>query len=129
FARRKREESQQLAAEAAPQARRLRPFSSFHNPFRLGQHWTPYEFCCYTFAAFEAWAREQGVARQAGETPLEHAERLGEEVPHLEGDARRLALIYARGIYGGGELPPAVNDVLQQIWDKLEGSARHPVEV
>jgi hypothetical protein len=108
------------AVSAAAPARPPRPFSSYHNPFRLGQPWTPLELCCYTFSAFEARARELGVARQPGETPLEHAERVGEEYPALEEDARRLALIYARGVYGADSLPTAVNDVLSQVWDTME---------
>jgi hypothetical protein len=111
-------------AIAARPAAPPRPFSSYHNPFQLGQRWSPYEFCCYTFSAFEAWARERGVARQTGETPLEHAERVGNEIPAIETDARRLALIYARGVYGSTELPAAVNDVLREVWDQLDGGAQ-----
>jgi hypothetical protein len=129
FGRRAREADDDQPAVARVKARPPRPFSSYNNPFRLGQPWTPYELCCYTFVAFEAWAREHGVARQPGETPLEHAERLAEEIPDMQTDARRLALIYARGLYGSDELPPAVNDVLQQVWEHMETGARQPVGV
>lgn len=116
------------AAGAEP-ARPARPFGAFQNPFRPRQPWTPYELACYTYAAFEARARELGVARQPGETPLEHAERFGAEYPAMSADARRLALIYARGLYGPAELPPAVNDVLRQVWDCLESGTGQPVTV
>jgi hypothetical protein len=129
FGRRGKETESDEPAVLQARARPPRPFSSFHNPFRLGQPWTPFELCCYTFSAFEAWAREHGVARQPGETPLEHAERLGEEIPDMETDARRLALIYARGLYAADELPPAVTDVLQQVWERLEAGGRQPVGV
>lgn len=127
FGRRDKKQDDDGPAVARARVRPPRPFSSFHNPFRLGQPWTPYELCCYTFSAFEAWAREHGVARQPGETPLEHAERMAEELPAMETDARRLALIYARGLYGSDELPPAVNDVLRQVWERLEADGRQPV--
>ena len=39
----------------------------------------------------EAWAAEQDMGRQLGETPLEFVQRLGELVPALGGDARDLA--------------------------------------
>jgi hypothetical protein len=123
--RRREEEAVATLALAPPP----RPFSSFHNPYRLGQRWTPYEFCCYTFTAFEAWARERGVARLQGETPLEHAERVGGEIPAVETEVRRLALIYARGVYGSDDLPPAVNDVLRQTWEMMESGTNRPVAV
>jgi hypothetical protein len=129
FARRERKVVDDAPGSGRPKAPPPRPFSSFHNPFLLGQHWTPLEFCCYTFAAFEAWARERGVARLPGETPLEHAERVGDEIPDLEDDARRLALIFARGVYGPGELPSAVNDVLREVWEHMEAGSRHPLAV
>jgi hypothetical protein len=127
--REKKPRDRAAAAEVAARAPPPRPFSSFHNPFRLGQPWTPFEFCCYTFAAFEAWTRERGVERQPGETPIEHAERVGDEIPDLETDARRLALIYGRGLYGQNELPTAVNEVLEQIWDRMESRSGQPLSV
>jgi uncharacterized protein DUF4129 len=129
FSGQKRKKASNVAATAQALARPPRPFSSYHNPFRLGQHWTPFELCCYTFAAFEARTRELGVARLRGETPLEHAERLGAEIPDLENDARRLALIYARGLYGQAELPPAINAVLEEVWERMEAGAGQSVAV
>jgi hypothetical protein len=41
----------------------------------------------------------------------------------MDGDARRLALIYARGVYGLADLPDAVNDVLREVWERLEAGA------
>lgn len=127
FGRRGGNEKEEEGTGMRKRARPELPFSSFHNPFRLGQKWSPYEMACYTFAAFEAWARDRGLGRQRGETPLEFAERIGAEVPALEGDARRLALIYARGLYGPAELPFAVNEVLRQVWQSLETGVEHPL--
>jgi hypothetical protein len=129
FGRRDKKGTAAAALAELIRVRPSRPFSSFHNPYRLGQRWSPLENCCYTFAAFEAWAREHGVARQPGETPLEHAERLGDELPEMQNGARRLALIYARGVYGRDELPEAVNDVLRDLWEQLESGARQPMSV
>ncbi|HJT77208.1 MAG TPA: DUF4129 domain-containing protein, partial [Gemmataceae bacterium] len=83
------------------------PFSAFRNPFhdgRAGQMSMP-KLIRYSFEALEAWARERGVGRRPDETVLEFAARLGEEVPALEADARRLAALYAHVLYGRGPLP------------------------
>src|SRR6185437_4223008 len=73
-----------------------RPFASFGNPFVGGQSVmaTP-ELIRYTFAAVQAWAREHHLGRQPGETALEFTERVSMEVPALEADLRRLAILYA----------------------------------
>jgi hypothetical protein len=129
FGRRGRRRAGTASAAAASRVRGPRSFRSFRNPFDPPQPWTPYELTCYTFAAFEALARERGVSRKEGETPLEHAERVAAEIPGLERDGRRLALIYARGLYATGELPVEVNDVLREVWRRMETGAEQPLAV
>ena len=93
--------------ERTDPAARPRPFDDFANPFadgRAGQ-WSADKLVRYSFAALEAWAFERDVARRPDETPLEFADRLGEEVPALENDVRRLAGLYARSLYARGSLP------------------------
>jgi hypothetical protein len=119
----------EASAALASHVRGPRSFRSFQNPFDPAQPWTPYELACYTFAAFEALARERGVSRKEGETPLEHAERVAAEVPGLEREGRRLALIYARGLYASGELPVEVNEVLREVWRRMETGAEQPLAV
>ncbi|MBI1914196.1 MAG: DUF4129 domain-containing protein [Planctomycetes bacterium] len=106
-----------------------RPFSSFSNPFhdgRAGRLALP-ELVRYTFAALQAWAHERDLGRQPGETPLEFAARLGEEVPPLERDVQRLALLYVRAVYARGGLPANSRDALEQFWDQLMRTTEQPL--
>ncbi len=68
-----------------------RPFASYGNPFRdgRGERLPIKEVVRYSFAALQAWARERTVERRPEETPLEFAERLGDEFPALEEEVRR----------------------------------------
>ena len=116
-------------AEAAHAAVALRPFAAFANPFADGraEQLSTHELTCYTFAALQAWARERDLGRQSGETPLEFAGRVGEEVPPLESDLQRLAVLYARAVYARGGLPPNSREVLQSFWETLSRTAEQPL--
>jgi hypothetical protein len=81
------------------------------------------ELVRYTFAALQAWAAERDWGRQEGETPLEFAERLGDEVPALADDLRRVAMLYARCVYGAGGVPDGVAQALRRFWERLEAGA------
>jgi hypothetical protein len=116
------EEEEQVEREEQPL--RERPFASFRNPFaggRIGMAMP--ELIRYTFAAAQAWARERDLGRQPGETPLEFAGRVGAEVPALEADLQRLAILYARAVYGRGGLPGDSLEMLRQFWQRLEAVA------
>jgi hypothetical protein len=104
-----------------------RPFASFRNPFTYGGEMTVPELIRYTFAAVQAWARERDLGRQPGETPLEFAARVGQEVPALEADLLRLAALYARAVYARGGLPGNSAEVLRQFWERLEAVAEQPL--
>jgi hypothetical protein len=107
---------------------RERPFATFRNPFvggRIGMA-VP-ELIRYTFAAAQAWARERDLGRQPGETPLEFAARVGAEVPALEADLQRLAVLYARAVYARGGLPSDSSDLLRHFWQRLETVAEQPL--
>ena len=106
------------------------PFRSFTNPFLDGsaQGRAPEELTRFSFEALEAWAWEHDLARWAEETTLEFANRVGREVPALEGDALRLAALYARVLYARGSLPAAnALAVLAQFWEKIEAVAEQPL--
>jgi hypothetical protein len=120
----KEEEEQAESLPAEPQ-----PFLSFHNPFRDGsaEGRSLEELAHYSFEALEAWAWEHELARWAGETPLEYAGRIGEEVPALAGEAMRLAAFYARVLYARGPLPSNGRIVLEQFWEQLERVAEQPL--
>jgi hypothetical protein len=105
-----------------------RPFAAFPNPFAGGRSGMALpELIRYTFAAVQAWARERGLGRQRGETPLEFAERVGADVPALEKDLHRLSVLYARAVYARGGLPSDSVEVLRQFWQRLEAVAEQPL--
>jgi hypothetical protein len=119
----------QESEPAEARARPPRPFSSFRNPFENGSvdRLPPDEVVRYTFMALQAWAYERELARQRDETPLEFAERVGQEVPGLEDDARRLATLYARSVYARGTLPSSSLAAVRQFWEKLEQVVEQPM--
>jgi hypothetical protein len=105
------------------------PFETFSNPFEDGRadSMSPATLIRYTFAALEAWARERQLGRQKGETPLELAARVGEELPALERESARLAQLYALAVYGRGGLPANTREVLKRFWDVLERATEQPL--
>jgi hypothetical protein len=117
------------AAASAPPAPPPRPFSSFPNPFATGEagRWPPRKLLGYTFAAFEAWARERGLGRHPGETPLEFADRVGGEVPGLEAQARAFAAVYARALYAAGGPPAGTAEAVRAFWGRLEVVTEQPL--
>jgi hypothetical protein len=116
------------AVESAPGAPR-KTFGSFRNPFLDGraERLTPEKLVRYSFEALEAWAWEHHLGRQPDETALEFAQRIGEEVPALEADARRLAGLYARVLYARGGLPASSPETVRQFWERLEAVAEQPL--
>lgn len=105
-----------------------RPFAEFANPFAGGRRGMAVpELVRYTFAAAQAWARERDLGRQIGETPLEFAGRVGREVPGLEAELHRVALLYARAVYSRGALPSNSEEVLRQFWRRLEAVVEQPL--
>lgn len=110
--------------EAAPPPR---PFASYLNPFAGGAQGSPAELVRYSFQALEAFAREHGHERHVGETPLEFAERLSEELPPLETNVRRLSLLYSRLAYARGQLPLSTTDAVREFWTALESMDQNSV--
>lgn len=106
-----------------------RPFAAFANPFSTGEAggMSAEELLRYTFAALQAWAWERGLGRQQGETPLEFANRIGEETPALATDVRRVAHLYARAVYSRGGLPANPADDVRRFWERLETVAEQPL--
>ncbi|HTU22824.1 MAG TPA: DUF4129 domain-containing protein, partial [Gemmataceae bacterium] len=116
------------ASEQEEEKLRERPFASFRNPFTGGRsRMAMPELIRYTFAAVQAWARERDLGRQLGETPLEFAGRVGAEVPALEKDLERLAILYARAVYARGGVPADSLETLRQFWQRLEAVAEQPL--
>lgn len=105
------------------------PFTAFSNPFLDGRdgQMNRHELVRYTYAAFQAWAREQGLDRDKGETPSEHAARLGDEFPAIENAARKLATLYAWSAYGEGSLPKSTLEFLEKFWQRLAQVRNRPL--
>ncbi len=105
------------------------PFSAFPNPFVEGSagRMSAAELVRYTFAALQAWARERGMARQPGETPLEFVGRVANDVPTLEDALRRLVMLYGRAAYARGPLPAGSDEAMRQFWDRLETVTEQPM--
>ncbi len=118
-------------AEEGPEDLRAaaQPFASFHNPFHDGRSggMSVKEILCYSFAALQAWARERGHPRHAGETALEFAARLGEEMPSMEAPARRLTNLLVRAIYAPEVLPETCGEVIEAFWDQLAAATERPL--
>jgi hypothetical protein len=106
-----------------------RPFRSYGNPFRNGraEEMSPAELVRYSFEALEAWAFEHDLPRMTDETPIEFANRVGGDVPALEGEAKRLAALYARVLYAKGGVPANWRGVAEQFWDKMGAVAEQPL--
>ncbi len=109
--------------------KRPRPFAVFRNPFLDGSAETRSapELVRYSFAALQAWAFEQGLGRSPEETPLEFVARLGQELPALETDSQKLAILLVRVEYGQDRLPTSSVQQVQQFWKQLEALAEQPL--
>ena len=101
------------AAELGP-----RPFADFTDPFATGRadSLPPAELVRYSFAAFEAWARENGHARLPDETPHELAHNVSARQRAVSDDARRAARLYSQVAYAPDHLPQTDVDDLRQLW-------------
>jgi hypothetical protein len=106
-----------------------RPFSAFRNPFDDGSatRRSPQELVRYSFAALQAWAWERALGRAPEETPLEFAARIGAELPTLEADTQRLAILYARVAYARGSLPANSVPAVEKFWQQLEAVVEQPL--
>lgn len=106
--------AEEAAAKPTPPPR----FADFTDPFAAGLagRYSPEELVRYTFAALEAWARDQGYPRQPEQTPHEFTRRVGSRVAALAGDAGRLAELYCQVAYAPGTLPTAGVARLSQLW-------------
>jgi hypothetical protein len=129
FGRKKPETEEEAEDEPEREADRSVPFRSFGNPFDDGSaaKMSARKLVRYTFRAVEAWARERDLGREAGETAMEFLHRVGDEVPAMEAEAKRLAELHARAEYGPGGLPASTPDQLRVFWEKLERAAEAPL--
>ena len=97
------------------------PFSDFPDPFQSGlANQLPLDqLIKYSFEAFEAWARERGLARSIDQTPHEFAEHVAQAGTGVSQEAIRLAELYSRAAYSRDTMPQASGQLLQQLWQRL----------
>jgi hypothetical protein len=108
------------------QSEPLRPLSAFADPFLTGDvaRMTPGELVRYTFAALEAWGRENNCARQPEETPHEFAHKVGERATSLSREVWVLADLYCRVAYAPGQLSAVTARPIEQLWRVLLDASR-----
>lgn len=99
-----------------------RPFSSFRNP--IGKEPDSRRIVVITFAAFEAWCRQQGSPRGKEETPSEFLRRVSRSIPDLASPARQLVEAYNRIVYGQGQATPRDVAAAQSIWNVMSETRR-----
>jgi hypothetical protein len=106
-----------------------RPFEDFRNPFLTGlaERLSPNRLVRYSFEALQAWARERDLGRKADETAQEFVQRIGDEAPALETEAKRLVALYSRVTYARATLKPSNVESLRQFWQKLDAVADQPL--
>jgi hypothetical protein len=111
----------EVATESAVAVAPPRPFSAFPDPFQSGlANQLPLDqLIKYSFEAFEAWARERGVARSQDQTPHEFAQQVAQSGTGVSQEAIRLAELYSRAAYSRDTMPQASGQLLQQLWQRL----------
>jgi hypothetical protein len=99
-------------------------FSQFSDPFASGMasRWSLAELVRYTFAALEAFGREQGCPRAGGQTPLEYAAAIGRLDHNLAGDVRHLAELYSQLAFAPRVGTPLAIDPLRSLWLRMTSS-------
>ncbi len=91
-----------------------RSFASFVNP--IGRESDPRRVIVITFAAWEAWCREQGISRSREETPSEFLKRTGKSMGGTSDPANRLVDAYNRIVYGRGDASAADVTAAGDVW-------------
>ncbi|MFV2069861.1 MAG: DUF4129 domain-containing protein [Pirellulales bacterium] len=91
-------------------------FAQFQDPFLSGRSLAPEHLVRYTFEAFEAWARDQGIARRADQTPHELVRLAVPPQTDLSSEARRMVRLYNSLAYAGVKVPREQAARLQTLW-------------
>ncbi|TWU49146.1 hypothetical protein Poly59_37600 [Rubripirellula reticaptiva] len=94
-----------------------RSFSSFTNP--IGRENDPRRVIVITFAAWEAWCREQGISRSREETPSEFLARTAKASGVTSAPTRRLVDAYNRIVYGRGNASQDDVAAASEVWGTM----------
>ncbi|WP_145174937.1 DUF4129 domain-containing protein [Rubripirellula lacrimiformis] len=102
----------------------LRSFASFSNP--IGREQDPRRVIVITFAAWEAYCREQGIQRSREETPNEFLRRAtasqgDASTGLLSAHAVRLVEAYNRILYGRGKATDRDVAAASELWRSMTG--------
>jgi hypothetical protein len=103
-----------------------RPFAAYSDPFASGaaDKLSPEQLVRYTFAALEAWARENATPREPDQTPHEFANDLGNREPLLRQSALTLANLFCEAAYAPGRLRSLHKQPLVELW-RVMHTVRH----
>ena len=119
-----------MAAEEGATADMSTPlpaFSDYANPFAPGaDRRSANQLVRHSFQAFEAWARERGVERQAEQTPIEFAASVVREQHAVDDEARSLAELYCLLSYAPQSLGDEVVGPMRSLWRKMATLAPPP---
>ncbi len=95
-----------------------RAFASFSNP--IGREPDNRRVIVITFAAWEAWCREQGVSRTREETPSEFLRRTTSLPSHSPQAASRMVDAYNRIVYGRGNAVDTDVAAAKDLWNSMQ---------
>lgn len=100
------------------------PFSSYQNPFNEhgGTIRDPGQVVQYTFAALEAWAREQGSPRDSEATPQEFCADIATRFPRMRRSSELLADLYNSLAYAQGGIRREEVRGLARLWKQMSES-------
>ena len=124
----RRKQMKESVADAA--ARKIvRPFAVFADPFAIDMtaRLTAEQLVRYSFDALEAWARENGCARELDQTPHEFARIVGSHAAPLRQPAVQLANLYCEAVYAPGRMRLSSAQPLQELWQAMQANANEPV--
>ncbi|MHB8972024.1 MAG: DUF4129 domain-containing protein [Pirellulaceae bacterium] len=101
-------------------------FTSYIDPFLSGtaERYTTEQLIRYSFEALEAWGREEGCARDAGQTPLEFAQQITDRHVDVGPETQVLAELYGRVAYGRERISSQRRDNLRRFWQQLRTASR-----
>ena len=137
----KKSEGEAKPIEKSKPKKPLPPFSRFQDPFSNGAaaNSPPAKTIQYTFSAFEAWARDHGLARESDQTPHEFARKLpglfakdqnsrldSAVVKEISSEAKKLADIHGKSLYSGVAVDVNVVPNLKRIWRLMFAHAPLP---
>lgn len=96
-------------------------FATFADPFISGTARTmsAEQLIRYSFAALEAWAREQSTPRGPQQTPTEFADRLADRFERLGGGVRELCNMYCYAAYASQTVSKERAMKLDGFWRTL----------